>query len=40
MEYGCQPTEFITHWRNMYTTVKSLAPDTSILWSPSGFLFL
>ncbi|KAK4057668.1 hypothetical protein OIO90_001316 [Microbotryomycetes sp. JL221] len=33
--YGNQPTEFVSHWRDMYTTVKSIAPDTIMVWAPN-----
>ncbi|KAK4055104.1 hypothetical protein OIV83_000384 [Microbotryomycetes sp. JL201] len=33
--YGNQPTEFVSHWREMYTAVKSIAPDTIMVWAPN-----
>lgn len=35
MTYGQQPTAFLQSWQNMYTLVKSVAPDTVIIWAPN-----
>lgn len=32
--YGLQPTEFVTAFQTMYTTVKAIAPNVAIVWSP------
>ncbi|GAA5836199.1 hypothetical protein JCM11251_007392 [Rhodosporidiobolus azoricus] len=35
MSYGMQPTMFLQQWVEMYNTVKSIAPDTIIVWAPN-----
>ncbi|GAA5955194.1 hypothetical protein JCM8115_001879 [Rhodotorula mucilaginosa] len=35
MRYGQQPTAFLQSWQNMYTLVKSVAPETVIVWAPN-----
>ncbi|GAA5861372.1 hypothetical protein JCM3774_000227 [Rhodotorula dairenensis] len=35
MAYGQQPTAFLQSWQNMYTLVKSVAPETIIVWAPN-----
>lgn len=35
MKYGQQPTAFLQSWQNMYTLVKSVAPETVIVWAPN-----
>ncbi|ORY62712.1 hypothetical protein BCR35DRAFT_308942 [Leucosporidium creatinivorum] len=34
--YGLAPTSFLSGWKTMYTTIKSIAPDTVIVWSPNN----
>lgn len=33
--YGFQPTKYLTLWKRMFTTVKSLASKTAIVWAPN-----
>lgn len=35
MTYGQKPTEFLQSWQNMYTLVKSVAPETIMVWAPN-----
>lgn len=34
-KYGQQPTEFISSFQTMYTTVKNIAPNCKIVWAPN-----
>ncbi|KAI9326230.1 glycoside hydrolase superfamily [Zopfochytrium polystomum] len=35
MLYGGQPTAFVANWRQMATTMRSIAPDVKLVWSPN-----
>lgn len=35
MKYGMQPQAFNQSWHNMYTLVKSVAPETIMVWAPN-----
>jgi len=33
--YGLQPLAYVQAWREMYTTIKAITPQTAIVWAPN-----
>lgn len=33
--YGLMPLQFVQTWRQMYTAIKAIAPQTAIVWAPN-----
>ena len=36
MEYGASPSRFVPLWKRVYTSVKSIANKTDMIWSPNA----
>jgi hypothetical protein len=36
MAYGVKPTQFLALWKRMFAIIKTLAPQTIIVWAPNG----